>query len=371
VAAVALALLIARDHPATAVGGLLLAESLPMLLSAHTGAIADRFERRRLMIGCQLLQGVIFGVITFWLPPYWALLGLVLLASLLGTLLRATTQTAVRALVPGEQLMAANGMVGTALWGAYVIGPAVGGALAGLAGPRLALGVDTATFVLSAATLLALPLLPRIGLEGSDSGGVTAAIRYAAKDPVLRSMILAIALLVAFAGVDNVAIVYLVRDTLHGSKAAYGFALAVFAVGMVLGSALIIRFPLWRPERALFGSMLATSVGTLGLGLAPTLAAIFPFQIVGGAGNGVEVAAQTTIIQRRTPESMLGRISGASNSAVAVGFLFAYLGGGAIIDATSPRTALVIAGIGTLAALLVLMPVWRLAPPPAPTSPQP
>lgn len=370
-AAVALALLIARDHPATAVGGLLLAESLPMLLSTHTGAIADRFERRRLMIWCQLIQGAIFGVITLWLPPYWALLGLVLLASLLGTLLRSATQTAVKALVPGDQLMGANGMIGTALWGAYVIGPAVGGALAGFAGPRLALGVDTATFLLSAATLLALPLLPRIGPDSSDTGGVTAAIRYAARDPVLRSMILAVALLVAFAGVDNVAIVYLVRDTLGGSQAAYGFALAVFAIGMVLGSALMIRFPLWRPERALFGSMIATSVGTLGLGVAPTLAAIFPFQVIGGTGNGVEVAAQTTIIQRRTPESMLGRISGASQSAVAVGFLFAYLGGGAIVDATSPRTAFLIAGVGTLGALFVLMPVWRSAQQPAPTSPLP
>ena len=91
----ALVLLIAQSHPATAVGGLLLAESLPMLLSTHAGVIADRFERRRLMLGCQLGQALIFALVTVWLPPYAALLALLVVASLLGTLLRSTTQVAV------------------------------------------------------------------------------------------------------------------------------------------------------------------------------------------------------------------------------------------------------------------------------------
>jgi MFS family permease len=342
-----------------------------MLFSAHTGVIADRFERRRLMIWCQLLQGLIFALITIALPPYWALLGLLVLASLLGTLLRSTTQTALKALVPDNQLMAANGMLGTALWSAFVIGPAIGGALAGLTGPRLALAVDTATFLVSAATLLTLPLLPRIAGAEADTGGVRAAFRFALGDPVLRAMLIAVTLLVAFAGVDNVAIVYLVRDELGGSATTYGIALAVFAVGMVVGSALMIRFQHWSAERALFGGVVATIAGTAGLAAAPTMAAVYPAQIAGGMGNGLEVAAQNTIIQRRTPDSMLGRISGAVNSAVAVGFLFAYLGGGAIVDATSPRTALYIAAAGTCLSLVVLIPLWRTAPTPAQSSHRP
>src|SRR3954462_9227069 len=111
VAAVALVLLIAQSHPATAVGGLLLAESLPMLLSTHAGVIADRFERRRLMILCQSGQALIFGAITIWLPPYVALLALLVVASLLGTLLRSTTQVAVQATVPERDLMPANALL--------------------------------------------------------------------------------------------------------------------------------------------------------------------------------------------------------------------------------------------------------------------
>ena len=359
IAAVALVLLIAKDHPATAVGGLLLAESLPMLLSTHVGVIADRFECRRLMIGCQLGQAVIFAGVTLWLPPYAVLLALLVLASLMGTLLRSATQVAVQATVPDEQLMPANALLGTALWSGVILGPAIGGALAGLASPRLALAVDTGTFLVSAATLLLLPRLPRDGRYGTDTGGAAAALRYALRDPVLRGLILSMAMLVGFAGVDNVALVFLVRDTLGGGSAAYGAAMALFGLGMVAGSALIVRHQEWRADRMLLGSFSLTAAGSATLSVAPSLAVIYPAQVVGGIGNGFDVAAQNTLVQRRTPPSMLGRMSGAVNSAVAFGFLVAYLGGGVLVDATSPRIAFAVAAAGTVAAIFVASPVWR------------
>jgi MFS family permease len=367
IAAVALVLLIAKHHPATAVGGLLLAESLPMLLSTHAGVIADRFERRRLMIGCQLGQGLIFAVVTVWLPPYAVLLALLVLASLLGTLLRSTTQVAIQATVPNDQLQPANALLGIALWGSVMLGPAIGGALAGLAGARVALAVDTATFAVSAATLVLLPLLPPLADE-SDSGGAAAALRYAARDPVLRGLMLSMTMLVAFAGVDNVALVFLVRDTLGGGAAAYGAAMALFGVGMVAGSALVVRYKHWRAERMLLGSFAMTAGSATILGLAPSLAVVYPAEVLGGMGNGIDVAAQTTLVQRRAPASMLGRMAGAVNSGVAVGFLVAYLGGGALVDATSPRAAFLVAAAGTLLAIVVARPVWRSAPTPS-TSP--
>jgi MFS family permease len=360
VAAIALVLLIAKDHPATAVGGLLLADSLPMLLSTHAGVIADRFERRRLMIVCQLGQALIFGAITIWLPPYPALLALLVLASLLGTLLRSTTQVALRAIVPDRDLFAANALLGIALWGSMILGPAIGGALSGIAGPRVALAVDTATFLVSAATLLLLPLLPRLfAHDESDSGSAGAALRYAWRDPVLRALVLSITMLVAFAGVDNVAMVFLVKDTLGASSGAYGAAMAAFGIGMVGGSLLVVRHPEWRPERILLGSFAATSASTGALSVAPSMAVVYPAQVVGGAANGLDVAAQTTLVQRRTPPAMLGRMSGAVNSGVAVGFLVSYLGGGTLVEVTSPRTAFLVATIGTLGALWVARPVWR------------
>jgi predicted MFS family arabinose efflux permease len=300
--------------------------------------------------------------VTVWLPPYAALLALLVVASLLGTLLRSTTQVAVLSIVPRDQLQPANAMLGIALWGSMMIGPAIGGALAGLAGARVALAVDTGTFLVSAATLLLLPLLPVVTADESDSGSAGAALRYAARDPILRALILSLTMMVAFAGVDNVALVFLVRDTLGGGAAAYGAAMAVFGVGMVAGSALLVRYSNWRAERMLLASFGLTAGSAAMLGVARSMAVVYPAQILGGMGNGIDIAAQNTIIQRRTPPSMLGRMAGASNSGVAVGFLVAYLGGGALVDATSPRTAFLVAAVGTLVALVVAKPIWQSVP---------
>jgi hypothetical protein len=59
---------------------------------------------------------------------------------------------------------------------------------------------------------------------------------------------------------------------------------------------------------------------------------------------------------------MLGRMAGAMNAAVAVGFLVAYIGGGALVQATSPRTAFLIAAAGTMGAVFVIRPIWSSVP---------
>jgi MFS family permease len=138
--------------------------------------------------------------------------------------------------------------------------------------------------------------------------------------------------------------------------------MAVFGVGMVAGSALLVRYSNWRAERMLLASFGLTAGSAAMLGVARSMAVVYPAQILGGMGNGIDIAAQNTIIQRRTPPSMLGRMAGASNSGVAVGFLVAYLGGGALVDATSPRTAFLVAAVGTLVALVVAKPIWQSVP---------
>jgi MFS family permease len=362
VAAVALVLLVSRTHPAKAVGGLLLAEALPWLLSPFAGAIADRRERRSLMIFCQLAQAALFTVIVVWLPPYAALLPLIAAASTFGTVVAAAGPSSLPRLVATEEILPANALLGAALNTSVILGPALGGALASASGPRLALAVDAASFLGSAFLLLRLPrLTPEPSSEPSRGAfaGALEGLRYALRDRVLRALFSSTALLVAFAGVDNVALVYLVRHTLGGGSLAFGAATATFGIGMLTATVLLMRFTRWRVERVVVGGTLATAIGTALTGLAPTLATVYPPLILAGVGNGIEVAAGNTLIQRYAPPQLRGRLTGASQASVGVGFLVAYLGGGAVVDATSPRTAFVIAGIGATLATLVLRPVLR------------
>jgi predicted MFS family arabinose efflux permease len=187
------------------------------------------------------------------------------------------------------------------------------------------------------------------------------ALRFAAAEPVLRAVLVSTTLLVGFAGVDNVALVFLIRDTLGGGSFAYGLAMAFFGAGMLVATVLVVRFKRWGAERLLFTGTLASAVATALLGIVTTLGAVYPVQMIGGAGNGLDVAVGTTLIQQRTPPGMLGRMAGASQMGVAIGFLLAYLGGGALVEATSPRTTFLIAGAGSLLAVAMLIPLL-LAP---------
>ena len=111
-----------------------------------------------------------------------------------------------------------------------VAGPAIGGALAGLAGLTAAFAVNAGSFFASALLLTRLgPLPPQ---PGTAQGGIItdarAGLRYAARSRLLRALVLGTLVFVSFAAADNVALVFLIRHSLHGSAAGYGVATAAF-----------------------------------------------------------------------------------------------------------------------------------------------
>ena len=76
------------------------------------------------------------------------------------------------------------------------------------------------------------------GLLSATAAGA----RFVWADPVLRAVAVSMCLLLAFLAVDNVALVFLVRETLGGSAAAYGVIEAVFGLGMLAGSFWVLRW---------------------------------------------------------------------------------------------------------------------------------
>jgi MFS family permease len=152
----------------------------------------------------------------------------------------------------------------------------------------------------------------------------------------------------AFVAIDNVALVFLVRDTLGGGGATYGVVSAIFGVGMLLGSVGVMRRTR-TPATLLYGFALGlSSVGTLATGLAPGIAMVALAQLVSGSGNGIEIVASETIFQQHVPRHLLGRVYGLTATAVAIGSGIAMALGGFLVDATSPRVALLVAGAGGL-----------------------
>ena len=83
---------------------------------------------------------------------------------------------------------------------------------------------------------------------------------------------------------------------------------------------------------------------------------VIPFQVLAGAGNGVDNVASETLIQQRVPGPMLGRVFGLTGTAANAGASAAALLGGTLLDLTSPRTVLVIGGVGGL--IVTAVAIW-------------
>ncbi|WP_202869867.1 MFS transporter [Kribbella caucasensis] len=148
----------AATGAALAVALLLLAgDFTPGLFGAVAGAIGDRFDLRRVMVGCELAQGVLVAVMAFTLPPLPVLLVLVAVWSIVAQVFQAGSRSAVPALVEDKDLETANSTLGAGTNGLEAIGPLVAAVLFLVLDVRGILLIDAATFAVSAVLLSRLP----------------------------------------------------------------------------------------------------------------------------------------------------------------------------------------------------------------------
>jgi len=355
---VALVLLAAPAGPGT-VSLVLLCTALPQLLGPVAGTIADRVDQRRLLAGCEAGQGVIYTLIAAGRPTLPALLPLVTAAGLLAALMSTAGKSSVPRLVPAARLPQANALLGLAFNLQLVAGPAIGGALAGLAGLTPAFAVNAASFFVSAVLLTRLGQLPPP--PGRAAGGIMAGawegLRHAARAPVLRALVLGTVVFVSFAATDNVALVFLVRRSLHGSAAGYGVTAAAFGAGMAAASLALAAWANRRPAAHwLIGGISLGALGTAATGLAPAIVLAGAAQAAAGAGNTADLVGTDTLIQQSVPAGLLGRGFGAAYAAAQLASSLAYAAAAPLVALTGPRTTFLIAGTGMLAGLAVIGP---------------
>ena len=340
---------------ALAVAALLLAgDFAPALLGPLTGTVADRLDRRRVMVACELVQGALVVVIALWLPSLPLLCVLVGLRAVAGQVFQPASRAAVPAVVPERDLERANAAVGVATNGGETLGPLVAALLLPVLDVRGVLLVDAATFAVSAALLGLLPAMPGHpgqGRRASFLADARTGLRYLWGERTVRAVALGYFAIVACNGIDDVALVFLATDTLGGGEGAVGLLLAAVGIGLLAGYALLARA---RRQVAMPALLLAgfavSSAGNLLTGLAWAVAAAFAVQAVRGLGIAALDVAATTLVQRIVPAQLLGRVFGTLYGGIGVAAALAYLLGGLLLDRTTPRVAFVAAGAAGLLA---------------------
>jgi MFS family permease len=342
------------EEAGIAVGLYLLASTVPIVLvGPFAGTVADRTDQRKLMTFTDLGQALVYGAIALFLPPFPVLLLLAAAGSALGTLFAPAGSSSVPALVRPDDLQRANAWLGTGVTMQVVLGPLLGGAATGTLGTEGALAANSVTFLASAALLTRLPALPRAA-DGAGPvtflGDVKEGFSYVAGHPAARVVVLSLFFGVAFAAVDNVALVFLARDVFDTGALGFGGLASAFGTGMLVASAFLIsqRIKLVASRLFLLG-MLLSGAGTLFTGLAPVLGVALVVQALAGAGNGIGNIASDTLVQQTVARTMLGRVFALVRLGAVAGSSLAALAGGFLLDLTSPRAVFVIGGAGVLA----------------------
>jgi hypothetical protein len=275
-------------------------------------------------------------------------------------------------MVDDGDLEAANSALGVGTYGLEALGPLIAAALFTLSGIRGVLLVDVATFAVSAVVLARLPRLGSALRTAPGDGAppvgwyreLTAGFGHLRSIPTVRAVAAGFVGVVAFSGVDDVALVFLARDELGGSSSDAAILYAGVGIGLLFGYLLLGRVGgRWPALGLLLVGFAVSSAGNLVTGLAGSIAAAMVLQTLRGAGIAALDVGVNTHLQRIVPPAVLGQAFGTLYGAVGVAAGLSYALGGVLLAVTDARVTFVVAGVGGLlvsgAAALALRRVSR------------
>ncbi len=298
----------------TALGAIIALQTLPvLLLGPYGGVIADRVDKRRLMVALQSamgLQALVLGLLTaFGVVEVWEIGVLAALLGLNNAFENPARQSFMLELVGPEYLRNAVSLNSVLVNVARAIGPAVAGILIATVGESACFLLNAASFVAVVATLLHLdrsalspsPPAPR------ERGQLRAGLRYVARTPELGLPLLMMALVGMLAYEFQVTLPVMAKHALHSDAAGYGFMTAAMGVGAVAGGLLVAA-------RGRIGLLpLTVAAGAFGItlalaALAPSLGAELAALVLAGWASISFMSTGNATLQLTSPPSMRGRV---------------------------------------------------------------
>jgi len=356
-------------HSATDLGLAVALQTLPVLvLGPYGGVIADRVDKRRLMVVLQSAMGVqalVLGLLTvLGVVRFWEILVLAVILGLNNTFENPARQAFVLEMVGPNEVRNAVSLNSTLFNAARAVGPAVAGILIATVGVGICFLLNAASFIAVVFSLVTMDrsLLQPSPPAGRANGQVREGFRYVAHTPRLLVPLVMMAIVGTLAYEFQVVLPVVAKGTFHGGAEAYGFMTAAMGIGAVLGG-------LVTAARGKTG-LRPFTIAAAALGLALAVAAFSPvlalelvaLALVGYASVSFLATGNTTL-QLEAEPSMRGRVM----SLWAVAFLGTTpIGGpllGWIIAETNGRVGLAVGATACLlAAAIGVLAAWRSAP---------
>jgi MFS family permease len=334
------------------------------LLSPVAGVLADRIDRRRLMVGADLARAVVcLGFLLIRTDSLlWLAFVLLAVMASFSAAFEPASLAALPNLVDEEDLATANALSGS-LWGTMLaVGAALGGVVAAVFGRDTAFILDAVSFLASAWLIWRIRRPFAEQRMAEDQPGVGEAtvetIRYARKDHRVLAL-LAVKFGWGIAGGVLVLIPLLAHREYHAGDVGIGLLMAARGVGALIGP-FIGRSALGPRDRRIFGAIaLALAVFGLGytvLGLVPGLLLAMPTVALAHVGGGAQWTLSSYGLQRIVPDRIRGRIFAFDGMLVTLTFGLSSLLTGWLAESFGPRVTAV--GMGAVA--IGWAAVWSL-----------
>lgn len=344
---------------------------LPALLFGPVaGGIADRFDRRRLLVGAELASTAVLVALLLddsMLVSFAAFFGL----NVFTELYKPAQRAVVTQMMPPEDYVAANGLLSSTTTTARIVGPGVAGAIVAVVEPEVLFAVDAVTYL---ASVVVLATLPSYAVESEPDATLAVDLRRGVAF-VRNHRTLGLLLLVGVGaygtvGAFNALIPVFVRDVLALEATAYGFLMVGTSVGaFVAGLALGWLGDVVDELPSLAAALVVVGAGILTMVLAPVFGVVLAMGVVAGFGFSAVGSLALAVVQKQAGAEYTGRVvglfrgsnKGSQLAAMALGGVAAATAG---VTTVFAGVGLGLVGLGVVVGGVVTFTEWLHAPVP-------
>lgn len=352
-----------QTHSAAWVSAGTLCRMVPSFFaSPYGGVLSERFERIHVMISADLLR-------------FWTMLGLTIIAathtaawvallvaglnSVVGTTYNPATAAMVPQLLGEEDLAAGNALLETINNVAIIAGPAVGAIVLALGSPATVMGIDSVTFLISAALLSRLTArsVPTdVTRDGGPFRQVLVGVRAIAGSSTAVLLTSFTIVTTALYGVDTVLFLFISKDRL-GTGPNYGYLLVALGCGGIVAAVFVNRLAaLPRLSLVLSAGMIAYAAPSALLVVVHQPSVAFGIEVVRGIATLIVDVLAMTALQRSLAPDMISRVFGVFWALVIGGLALGAFVTPFLLNATGLNTTLLLTALVVPGAVVLVYP---------------
>jgi len=283
------------------------------LLSLWAGVVADRMDKRRLILvtqTCALAQAVtLAAVVTTGVVQPWMVLALAFVFGMFNAFDLPARQSFLVEMVGKEDLSNAIALNSAAFNTARVIGPAIAGVLVATIGEGGCFWINALSYIAVLAGLLRMTPMARAEVTRRAAATLAEGVRYAWSVGSIRNLLLLLGVCAGFGFQYMVLLPVYARDILRAGPQAYGLMVTAFGLGSLLSAVGMTRkLDRWDLRRNLLVGLTAGGIGMGGFAWSRLLPLSFGMGFLAGFGLILYVASTNTLLQLTTEDGFRGRI---------------------------------------------------------------